>query len=567
MMPALRKRSFSDYLQGVSFRSAERAVFYALLLAWLLPIWTTPYFLTGDGPCHVYNAGVLLDWVRGQSVDFYDKFYFLNRNFEPTWFSHLGLMAARSLFSPETAEKVFLTFYVLAFALGFRYLLRRINPNGVYLSSLALLFAYHKPFQMGYYNYAFSLALMFWAIGYWIEHWGRPEAAAGEERGGPWPGSGRLLVLSLLLLAAYLAHPTGLNFSLLTIGLLAVWQAVQLARQRGLRAGAHRLGRLAMPAVLAALPALLLYLEFLLRRDWGSPPERESIASLWQNLFNLTALVTLNTKERDVAIAVGVFSVLTLVVAVARRWRRRGWSAFDGLLIVFLTACFLYSSAPSRYTGGSLFIPLRLQIIVIFTLLWWCALAEAPRWFRWLTLAFAATVTAVLLAKRLPHHREAGALVREYMECRDHIRDRSFVLPLQYDLHGTSYTGNAITRPLGLFRHSTGYLADGKSLILADNYEALSWFFPLIWIGDRNPYEHMRKDGVDLENLPPRADFLNYTNRPNGYPVDYVMMLSFDDRFKDHPYALEVLDQLNRAYVEIFRSSRGKAVLYERRAQ
>ena len=42
-------------------------------------------------------------------------------------------------------------------------------------------------------------------------------------------------------------------------------------------------------------------------------------------------------------------------------------------------------------------------------------------------------------------------------------------------------------------------------------------------------------------------------------------MLSYTDRYADHPYTREIFDQLDRGYTEVHTSSRGRARLFERK--
>jgi hypothetical protein len=147
-------------------KSIERLIFFLLLALHLAPLWSVRYFLTIDGPCHLYNAKVLADFSASADLrDFYESWVYLNLRFEPNWFSHffmkLGFAAGIPAF---LNEKLLQTFYVLSFALGLRFAIKKLAPKGVFLSSLGLLFAYHHVFQMGFYNYSLSLAGMFWPL-------------------------------------------------------------------------------------------------------------------------------------------------------------------------------------------------------------------------------------------------------------------------------------------------------------------------------------------------------------------------------------------------------------------
>jgi hypothetical protein len=95
-----------------SFPRIESAVFYLLLAANLIPIWSVHYFLTGDGPCHLYNAKVLLDMYHSAELKaFYNPWLGINYFFEPNWFSHAALEMMMGLgMAPYLAEKLLQNF-------------------------------------------------------------------------------------------------------------------------------------------------------------------------------------------------------------------------------------------------------------------------------------------------------------------------------------------------------------------------------------------------------------------------------------------------------------------------
>lgn len=166
LSPILRYKQHAD-LVDMKNAAYEPILFTILLLLALLPIWSVAFFVTGDGPCHLYNSKILLDWYRGEALDFYKPFYFLNPNLDPNWLSNLIQVPLLILFPAPVAEKVFFSLYILLFAGGFRFLCRQINPDAIFLSALGILFAWNHIVMMGFLNNSLSLALWFWVLGYW----------------------------------------------------------------------------------------------------------------------------------------------------------------------------------------------------------------------------------------------------------------------------------------------------------------------------------------------------------------------------------------------------------------
>uniref|UniRef100_UPI0019616CE7 hypothetical protein n=1 Tax=Okeania hirsuta TaxID=1458930 RepID=UPI0019616CE7 len=152
--------------------------------------------------------------------------------------------------------------------------------------------------------------------------------------------------------------------------------------------------------------------------------------------------------------------------------------------------------------------------------------------------------------------------VQEYLEVRQHIPDRSTVLPLSFAHQGLTPEGKNVARRIWLFMHAADYLGTDRSLVMLGNYEAGLGYFPLIWKADKQPYVHL---GVreNIEGRPPAVDLLSYPQKTGG-SVDYVLSWCMEGEFKDHPNTLDLRNQLEKAYEEVFRSSNGLAVLYKK---
>lgn len=525
----------------------ERRIFYLLLLAAVLPVWSSRFFVTGDGPCHVYNARVLLDYILGRHFDFYTVFYSLNTNFEPNWFSHLWLAAFQYFLPPETAEKMFLTGYVLLFGLGLRYLLRQINSASVFLSSFGLLFVWHHLLQSGFYNYACSIALFFWVCGFWLQHRHRMT-------------TGNSLSMALLWLVLYAAHPMGLVFAGAFTGSAVLAEGLAKYRQEGRRAGGRQFWKQAQALLLPALPTLVLFAEYLFRKPWNTGANSENAAQVGNDLFQLSALITLNSTERDTVKAIAFVALALFLGAAALRIRKRRWVPGDFILLFIAIALWQYF----RQAGAQsleLLMPLRVQIFVWLSLFLWTSTAVFPAWVQRAVPALAILIMSILLWLRIPTHQKASNLVEDYMSCLPYIADSSVILVLNYDFNGEDPAGKQIANRNWLFNHCADYIGAYRTAIMSDNYEALRYYFPFIWRFERDMYRVTAIDGIGFENRPPRAEILKFKER-TGFNIDYVLFLSYDARHFGHPYAREIIGQMEQGYTFVYGSPGGKVELY-----
>lgn len=537
-------------MQRLSESMVERLLFGMLLLLALSPVWLSGrFFVTGDGPCHVYNSRVLLDFILGQHRAFYDPFYHLNTKFDPNWLSHICLAALQLVFSPEIAEKLFLSAYVLLFAFGLRFLLRQINPDSRFLSSVGLLFVWHYLLQAGFYNYALSIALFFWVCGYWMKH---------RQQWKPGP----MLAMAALWVLLYSAHPMGLIFSIVFIGFGLFAEARQSLQQHGARQAWARLRGPGFRLALAAIPMLVLLTAYFLRKPWGADPNISTMAGLATDFFKTKTLITLNSTERDIAKFAGALVGLLLCFAI---WQRRRAWAFADFILLF-TGFVLWQYFRQAGAGAmEQALPERIQPFIWLGLLCWMATAQFPKIIIGLAPALAAVVLTAFLTVRIPILQKASALVEDYVSCTQYIDEESVILVLNYDFGGLDFDGHPIANRYPVFMHAADYIGAYRAAIMSDNYEATRSYFPIIWHWQRDMFGQTDKEGVNFDNRPPRADILSYDWRSEGYKIDYVLLLSYDQRFYDHQYSREIMGQLESAYQYVSGSPRGKAELWKRK--
>jgi len=533
---------------------SERWFFFALLVLSLLPVWASGrFFVTGDGPCHVYNSKVLLDYMLGRNLDFYGGFYDLNLHLQPNWLSHISLAVLQLIFAPEIAEKIFLTGYVLLFGFGLRYLLRQINPESIFLSAVGLLFVWHHLLASGFYNFAFSIAIFFWLGGYWLKN---RENLAGRH----------LAILMAGWVVLYFTHAMGAVFSLVLVGSASLTEWLRAARSDGAGAAWEKYKQLLLRTGMAALPMLGLLGWYYWKTPAITGTDSRTFADLWENLIQLRSLILFNSTERDTVKAVAIFTGLLLAGAIWLRFRNRRLEKGDFFILLVALAAWQYFS-PANSKAAGLQIPLRIQSFIWLGLLLWSATATFPEWVRRNAPAAAAVLLVVLTFLRFPTQRRASDLVEDYMWCVEKVEDRSTVLVLNYDFNGLDKQGRQIANRQWPFIHAADYLGAYRTVIMSDNYEATKPYFPINWRWQRNMYSQTDKDGINFENRPPRADILSYKRRSEGYDIDYVLFLSYDPRFYDHDYAREIMGQVYQGYEHVAFSPNGKGELWRRKRE
>jgi hypothetical protein len=536
-------------LQRLLSANRERHVFFAMLVLCLVPIWLSGrFFLTGDGPCHVYNARILLDLIRGHNADFYQAFYTLNVHFDSNWSSHILLALLQSFSTPEVAEKLFLSGYVLLFAYGLRRLLRTINPTSAFVSTFGLLFVWHHLLQAGFYNFALSIALFFWVCTLWLTY----------RSAWTWK---RIALLTLLWVLLYATHPVGLGFSIVFVAAGAITEFVMAARKASPKTACTSQRRQLLGLVLAAIPMLLLFGMYLARQPLTPSGTPATLSGLLNDIAQARPLMTLDTAERDMSRLTNLLITLLTLLAV---YFRRGACKFADFLLVFVAFTFAIYFLQAGASGFELMMHRRIQPFLWIGILLWVSTATFPKPVRRVVPFVALAMMIIFLTIRMPILKRASVLTNDYISCLEQIEESSAILVLNYNFNGLDREGQDLTNRNWIFIHAADYLGAYQPSIMSDNYEALRNYFPLQWKSSRNMYVHTAIDGINFENRPPRADIRGYNTTNADHPIDYVLLLCYQEKDARHPYAQEILEQLEESYTLEMTSPLERAQLWKR---
>lgn len=176
----------------------DRSLLVILLTAYLAPIWVFPFIPTQDGPSHLSNAGILLDFDRAGTR--YAEYYQRRLSPIPNWTTHALLAGLMQVVSPPMAERLLVSAYIVAFVAGFRFYLAAFGPESRRLWPFGLLLVYNFSLLMGFYNFFLATALLWFALGL---------ALRRRERIGP----REALAFCVLLTLQYFCHLLGFVLS------------------------------------------------------------------------------------------------------------------------------------------------------------------------------------------------------------------------------------------------------------------------------------------------------------------------------------------------------------------
>lgn len=495
-----------------------------------MPVWSARYVPTADGPCHVYNAWVLLH-LDDPALPHLAETFEVRREPLPNWSIQALLVALLTVAPPLVAEKLLLTLYVVAFAAAGWYFAASVDRSRAANAFLLLPFAWHELVYWGFYNFAFGVPLLLVAVGYWWRH-----------RDAPSPRFA--LAVNALLLLCYFTHLVALVMALVAIAVLwaASWPGRPLRR--------HALH----VAILA--PQALLPLWFLTSR--GTDVIDSGIAAPVRLAFlaRLGVLFPFQPPAAGVALAL-LFAALAAATLIGRRRPaavaapslERPAGAADGpppatagplerhafaLVALAFTAVFLLS--PEGVAKGTI-LPLRLTLFPYLALVPWLA-PPRQRLLRAALPVGLAVVVAWQAATLSAVHRRLEPAMRAFVAGLAPVERESRLLTIVY-----RRDGDLADRAFG---HLSGWTAIDEALVDWDDYQAATALFPVRFADGLG-----RPDVIAVE-----ADPDAYRVARHAATVDYVYVWRMPERSP-------LRRRLQRFYEEAGRS--GEGVLYRRR--
>lgn len=500
-------------------------LFWSLLLITLFPVWMHQWFLTYDGPAHLYNSHLLIEYVTGGDK-FIDQYLNFNETVNPNWLGHFILMVFQLLSGPAIAEKLLVTLYVLLTALSFRALIRKINPSSLPLAVLIIPFLINYPFMLGFYNFSLGIGLYFFTL--WI--WQCKGGDSFMKRTG---------ILLLCLSLTYLAHLFVFVWLLISLGAMIIFE-----RREGWRIFLLQAASLAT----AAVPGLVGGIFYFINAGGSFTGGKHDFSQLAEEFYMLRPLVTLHfAKEGPYAVAISILFALLFITGIMSLVKRAdaGNSKFMFLsLFLSAAALFLYFMLPDSIAGGG-YVSVRTCLFIFFSFMLFFISIN----FSVLVKVFVQLVVLVVVIGRMMYiNEETGKHSRDAAEISELTyvtEDYTTILPLNFsdnwfEAHILNYVG---------IRHNT---------ILWENYEAEERYFPFSWRCNTKRYLW------DLIHARPCGDYKNFEDSCS-YRIDRIVTWQYHAESADS-CAKEVMKLIRRDFDTLYACKRGNAVIYKRKS-
>jgi hypothetical protein len=184
-------------------------LFAALSLPILAAIWFVPWFVTQDGPLHIYNAHIAAELGKGNP--YLQEFYVLRQGFLPYVGAYKLLAGLLTISSAWTADRLIMTVTSIGFAGSVLWLRWRVAgwQGMAVLVPLILVISINRLWLYGLYPFLLGACLFPITLGLWWQ-W--------RDHLNPL----RVVILALLFVLNYFFHIISAGFTVLGVGLLAV---------------------------------------------------------------------------------------------------------------------------------------------------------------------------------------------------------------------------------------------------------------------------------------------------------------------------------------------------------
>ncbi len=487
----------------------EKYIFLAICVITLLPVFTGQYFVTLDGPSHLYNSKVW-SFLVFDSQPFLSKYYSLN-SLMPNAISHILLSFLMTFMPAFIAEKILIIAYVFLFAFSFRFLLKSFGKSNILFSYLIFPFIFSYPFLLGFYNFSFGIILLFFIIGFWLKN---------DHSRFSWQF---LLGLAILVFLTYTSHLVLFGILLLMLALetgITLFHAVKGTRYKTVKA-----------RIISLLAATVLPLYFVCQYLADRPLSDSvfnsiGISTLLQYLYDLRPIIAFN-YEREVPFSRIIFLVLMalgLIYLIKQLSRKKlgidkhansndiAKRLFAGIALpAFL---FLYFFLPDSDGRGS-YVSIRLGLLIFPFLILFLSLQKFSRLTQLAAISIVLLAHFVLVAQYGLVNKQVNPVIQEISKVSELIEPNSIVAVVK-------------ETEAWYMAHFSNYLGLEKPMVILDNYEASNGYFPVIW--NQSAFPKISIHGNEVNEIP----CLKFKSNANGIntAANYLLVIGNSENLK-----------------------------------
>lgn len=502
----------------------ERSFFFIIVLLFASPLLVQSYFPTNDGPAHIYNSHLILEFITGNS-NIVSQLYQFNSHIEPNWIGHFLFVLFDFFFSSSISERLLVAICMVSLPISIRYFCKSTFTGKTYAAYLAIPFGYNFILVLGFYNFCLGLSILFFALAYL------------NKSNFTFKGKS-ILVLFFFGIVLYFSHLIvyAIFLCILTTGIL-------LYRRFNLKN--------LLFVFLSQLPLILLCLLFYIFKSGSDTSDSMDLNELLKWFYQSAPLLLyVEDSEKWFGLFFNFTLAGILIVGLLTKLNlgnlKNDWKKASLIGLSIFIILLLYFFFPNSFATGG-FISIRLLLLFYLFLFGLLSYFSIHKIILIPTLTLFLFVTFYQQLNRFNVSRELSFQVEQLMSAESHIHDNSILLPLNYSNNW-------------LHSNISNYLGSNKLILVLDNYEAATPHFPLKWKNNLNPMGQIGNFGGSKN---PTIDIEKYESKYSLH-IDYITRWYYDDNTKDSTN-LKTNQKIKDNFRLIYRSPNDEIELFKRK--
>lgn len=487
----------------------EPILFYLMLVLNWWPVLGVAYFPSLDGPAHLYNAD-LIQSILFDKHSLAAEYFSFHQEPVPNWTGHLLLMFLGFFFSALWTQKIFLLLLVSAIPMAFRNLLKASKPSHHWFSWLIFPFVYSFVFYLGFYNFLLGFVFLLLTMTF---HLHQAEKKMSKKN---------LFVYFLLFALCYFSHVFVFAMLLCGLAIQELFQLFLVKRDVGtIRQRISNAMLKGLKPALAALPFLILLLYYFWKRPPIGEPYYMEKTVLMDWIKNVRPIIALHFQIEE-AFTKKLFYLISALFVISlyellkfrhepsqqmpglfSRFQQK-LKAADAWLLIAALFLALYLFLPDS-DGNAGFVSVRLGLLFFVFLILWVSAQPLPILLGLFSALIAVYCNFSLNQYYLKENELKSAKMEDMMAVKELLQPNSVLLPLNFEEDW-------------LLGHSPNLLGVDNAVVVLENYEAATNYFPLRWKDESLPDFRVGESSVAAFNC------ISCRNNVQGKPkaIDYI---------------------------------------------
>ncbi|HYZ85938.1 MAG TPA: hypothetical protein VE621_16120 [Bryobacteraceae bacterium] len=500
-----------------------------LLMQAALP-WTAKYFVTMDGPSHLYTA-VLARSLSFDSQSPYAGFYAMRSGLPTNW-GVTAIINVLLFFVPTThVEQALATLCVVIGVAACAYLLWSLSPDTLPLTPVLNVIAGVWFLWIGFYNFYLGMAFGFFALGYFIRN-GRHLT---------WK---KAAVLASLLLITAITHVLSAAVCLLAMGLVWCWIFTRSWLGCERTVDAMSILKPAGITIVTIIPALIVLSSFVIS---GSEARQSDRMIAWAfNSFPLHIFASSQGRTGEQLILYpGILCIMS--IGVLGMSKLEWLSARGALALAAAISYFLYLYFPDIGFGGSEVKIRFVWCVVLLATITSLSTAKIRALRTPLSIYVAVLFLFHLFGTRETNLTSVSRFAEQYRASLMALRPGSTVLRVLYPNDGVRQHFHIDRAAMNPLYHIDAFVAAERRLVVLTDYQAHAGYFPVV----SGPLIHERRGQLWALEGPGSTGpvSVNELRSVLPKPVDYVLVIG-DEGEKDQQAMVASLQETMRPVPE-----------------